>query len=348
MTIGRTAGGPCAFGQHERWSPGFRLRRQRTAGYRAQAGRFEQLWQRHIADLFSYANAVTSHDTAATQAARSALSADADAYGAWLAAASKGRVRASDAAGSVRMHIQDLTSQLDAYAAHDYDHAYQIERMAYEHMFAAGTALAKASLTPELAVGLDAPPEKLRSAFAMLLGEHMELIVDAERATFAGSPEFKAAAAQVNANTGALAKAMGTIVGSQKGAEFQTDWADHVDALMAYTAAVAGKDDSGKAAARQRLDTFAATLARYFSGVVHDPGAVAPLTAAITMHDNHLTDQVDAYAARDYQQAQELELHGYQQMLGVADTLVNEIQRTVQRSLPAGGAQTGGGGTARR
>jgi hypothetical protein len=29
----------------------------------------------------------------------------------------------------------------------------------------------------------------------MLLGEHMELIIDAQRATFAGAPEFNAAAA---------------------------------------------------------------------------------------------------------------------------------------------------------
>ena len=53
-------------------------------------------------------------------------------------------------------------------------------------MFTAGAALAKASVTPEVAVGLDTPPEQLRSAFSMLLGEHMELIIDTQRATFAG------------------------------------------------------------------------------------------------------------------------------------------------------------------
>jgi hypothetical protein len=34
-------------------------------------------------------------------------------------------------------------------------------------------------------------------------------------------------------------------------------------------------------------------------------------------------------------------------MLGVANTLVDAIQRTVKPQLPVGGSQTGGGGTAR-
>jgi hypothetical protein len=320
-----------------------------ASGYgRAQADRFTQLWQRHITDLLAYANAVASHNAPAQQTARAALMADADAYGSWLAAASKGRIRASDAAASVRMHVDELMRQLDAYAARDYNRAYQIERPAYEHMFTAGATLAKGSLPPELAVSLDAAPSKLRSAFAMLLGEHLELIIDAQRATFAGSPEFNAAGAQINANTTALGQAMGAIVGPQKAAEFQSAWADHVEGLMAYTAAVAGRDEAGKVAAENRLNSFAVTLAAYFSRVVRNQLDVVPLTGAITTHDRHLIDQVEAYAAKDYARAQRMELEGYRQMLSVANTLVDAIQRTVKPGLPAGGSQTGGGGTARR
>jgi hypothetical protein len=314
----------------------------------AQGERFQQLWQRRTDDLFSYANGVAGDDASAKQIARAALMADADAYGSWLAGASKGQVRASDVAAGARTNVNELMQQLDAYAARDYNRAYQIERAAYEHMFTAGTPLAKASLIPKAAAGLDAPPNKLRSAFAMLLGEHLELIIDAQRATFAGSPEFKAAAAQVNANSTALAQGLGAIVGPKKGAEFQSAWADHVAGLMAYTTAVAGKDQAAKAAAEQRLHSSAVTLAAYFVGVVRNPAALVPLTSAVTAHDTHLIEQVNAYAARDYARAQQMELHGYGQMLGVADTLVDAIQRTVKPGLPVGGSQTGGGGTAQR
>jgi hypothetical protein len=312
----------------------------------AQADRFTPLWQRHLVDLVAYARGVAGKDTSATQTARTALLADADAYGSWLAGASKGQVQASDAAAGVRTHVEELMEQADAYAARDYAQAYRIEREAYEHMFTAGAGLAKASLTPEVAVGLETPPEKLRSAFSMLLGEHLELIVDAQRATFAGQPEFEAAAAQVNANTTALTKAMGGIIGPTKAAEFQTAWANHVEGLMAYTAAVADKDEAAKAVAKQNLDGFAERLGLYFSDIVKNLLAADPLTDAITAHDAHLIAHVDAYVAKDYPKAQQLELEGYQQMLGVANTLVGAIQRTVKPRLPVGGSKTGGGGMA--
>jgi hypothetical protein len=311
----------------------------------AHADSFTQLWQRHIADLVAYAKGLASSDTSARQAARALLRADADAYGSWLAAASKGRVQASDAAAGVRMHVEELMRQADAYAAGDYGRAYRIERQAYEHMFSAGVALVKASVTPEVAVGVDAAPERLRSGFAMLLGEHLELIVEAQRATFTRAAEFRAAAAQVNANTTALTQAMGAIVGPQKATEFQAAWANHVEGLLAYSTAVAGNDEAGKVAAKRDLDGFAARLALYLSDVVKNALPAEPLTDAITMHDTHLVNHVEAYAAKRYDQAQQLEQEGYQQMLVVANTLVGAIQRTVKPQLPVGGSQTGGGGT---
>jgi len=312
----------------------------------ANGDRFKQLWQRSITDLDAYADAVANDDAAAKQAARTALVADSDAFGSWLAEAADGRVEAGDAPNDLRVHVEHLMKQVEAYASSRYDQAYEIERQAYEQLFMVGAPLAKGSLAPKLAAKLDAPPEKLRSAFAMLLGEHMELIIDAQRATFGGSPEFKAAAAQVNANTTALTKAMGAIVGPQKAGEFQSAWGNHVEGLLAYSTAAADKDEAAKAAAEQNLDGFAARLALYFSDIVRNVLPVEPLTKAISAHDTHLVGQVDAYAARDYGKAQEMELDGYQQMLGVAGTLVGAIQRTVKPGLPVGGSQTGGGGTA--
>jgi hypothetical protein len=314
----------------------------------APADRFTPLWQRHLVDLVAYAKGVAGKDTSARKTARTLLLADADAYGSWLAEASSGRVQASDAAAGVRIHVEELMDQADAYAARDYRRAYRIEREAYEHMFTAGAAVAKAGVTPEVAVGLETPPERLRSAFSMLLGEHLELIVDAQRATFAGQPEFEAAAAQVNANTTALTKAMAGIVGPTKAAEFQTAWANHVEGLMAYTAAVAGNDETGKTVAKQNLEGFAERLGLYLSDIVKNVLAADPLTDAITAHDAHLVHHVDAFAAKNYPKAQQLEREGYLQMLGVANTLVGAIQRAVKPRLPVGGSKTGGGGLACR
>jgi hypothetical protein len=312
----------------------------------AAADRFEELWKGYTTELAAYAEGAATGNDAAVQEARSALADHCEDWGAWLAEASGGRVEAAQATKNAQARVDQLLEQVDAYADRDYDQAYALERKAYQSTYGAGTTLANASLTPKEAADLAKAPENLRSAFAMLLGEHMELIVDAQRATFAGSPEFEAAAGQVNANTATLAKAMGGIVGPEKAAEFQTAWANHVEGLMAYTAAVAGKDEAAKTVARENLDGFAERLALYFSDVVRNPLATDPLTDAITAHDEHLINQVDAYAAKDYARAQQVQDDGYQQMVGVANVLVDAIEKVMAADMPAGGSKTGGGGAA--
>jgi hypothetical protein len=318
-----------------------------TAYDDTQRNRFQQLWQGYVTDLSTYASAAASQDASAKQQARADLMAYCDDYGSWLATASNGQVQPDDATRTARTRVTGLMRQIDAYAARDYSQAYKLERDTYQATFTAGATLTRASVTPTAAAKLDTPPQQLRSAFAMLLGEHMELIIDAQRATFAGAPEFQAAAAQVNANTATLTKAMAGIVGPQKAAEFEAAWANHVEGLLAYSTAVAGNDEAAKETAAQNLSGFGARLALYFSDIVRNELPVEALTDVLGVHDKHLIDQVNAYAADDYAKAEKLQLEGYQQMLGVASTLVSAIQRTVKSGLPVGGSQTGGGGTAR-
>jgi len=312
----------------------------------AQAAKFEQLWKGYTDELSAYAQASATGNSTGAQETRAALLAQCDDWGAFLDDASAGRIEAATATRNAQARVEQLMGQVDAYASRNYAKAYTLERQAYESTYGAGTTLARASLTSKEAADLDKAPENLRSAFAMLLGEHMELVVDAQRATFAGSPEFDAAAAQVNANTATLTEAMSGIVGPKKAAEFEAAWANHVEGLMAYTAAVASKDEAAKTVAKENLDAFAERLALYFSDVVRNVLATDPLTDAITAHDAHLINQADAYAAKDYARAQQVQDEGYNQMVGVANVLVDAIEKVMATDMPAGGSKTGGGGTA--
>jgi hypothetical protein len=312
----------------------------------AGSDRFKRLWSGYTDELEAYAGAAAAGNDAGRQEARAAMLDYCRDWGAFLAQASAGRVEAAAAQRSAQTRVGQLMDQVDAYAAKDYGRAYKLERDVYQDTFAAGTTLAKASVSPAEAARLEAAPEQLRSAFAMLLGEHMELVVDAQRAAFAGSEEFDAAAAQLNANTSTLTKALAGIVGPAKAAEFQTAWANHVEGLIAYSSAVMGNDEAAKTVARENLDGFAERLALFLSEVVRNVLATDPLTEAITAHDEHLIAQVDAFAAKDYARAQQVQDEGYQQMVGVANVLVDAIEKVMQTQMPAGGSQTGGGGTA--
>jgi hypothetical protein len=310
----------------------------------ARADRFQQLWKGYTDQLTAYAEAAATGSSTGVQEARSALLDHCDDWGAWLAEASGGKVEAATATRTAQTRVERLMKQVDAYAGRDYGQAYKLERQAYQGTYGTGTTLATASLTAKETAEVSKAPENLRSAFSMLLGEHMELIVDAQRATFAGSPEFDAAAAQVNANTATLTKAMGGIVGPAKAAEFQKAWANHVEGLIAYSSASVGNDQAAKTVAKENLDGFAERLALFFSDVVRNVLATDPLTDAITAHDEHLMGQVDAYAAKDYAKAQQVQDEGYQQMVGVANVLVDAVEKVMAADLPAGGSKTGGGG----
>jgi hypothetical protein len=140
---------------------------------------------------------------------------------------------------------------------------------------------------------------------------------------------------------------MGAIVGPKKAVEFQSAWAEHVEGLLDYSTAVASNDQAEQAVVREKMRGYGARLALYLSDVVRNELPLEPITQALGAHDQHLVDQINAYAAKRYDQAQEMEVDGYGQMLSVANTLVAAIQRTVKPQLPVGGSQTGGGGTAR-
>ena len=158
--------------------------------------------------------------------------------------------------------------QVDAYAERDYQQAYKLERQAYQSTYGAGTTLASAGLPASRRPTWPrrrGPAVGLRHAAGRAHGADR-----AQRATFAGAPEFEAAAGQINANTATLAKAMSGIVGPEKAAEFQTAWANHVEGLMVYTAAVAAKDETAKTRPG-RTWTVCRALALYFSDVVRNP-----------------------------------------------------------------------------
>jgi hypothetical protein len=91
-----------------------------------------------------------------------------------------------------------------------------------------------------------------------------------------------------------------------------------------------------------------ARLALYLSDIVRNELPLEPITEALGAYDQRLVDQIDAYAAKRFDEVQEKEVADHGQMLGVANTLVGAIQRAVKPQLPVGGSQTGGGSTAHR
>jgi hypothetical protein len=316
----------------------------------ARADEFRRLWETQQEGLVAYARAASQHDQAAKAAARAQLDAFPGRIARYLHDLTSGKIAAPAISSRLRTHIDDLIRFTDAYAAGGYARAYRIERVDYERQFALGTVIAAAiagGRAGKLPAGFDSPLTRLQSALGELLGEHMQLVVDAMGAALRGGPEFRADAAQVNADTEQLASAFGVLFGPQSGTRFASVWGDHVEALISYSGAVAAKDQEGKAQALARLRAFEQHLSTFLSTSTEGRLTAPALGDVLRMHDRHLVQQLDAYARGDYTTAYRVAYEGYQHMFGVAKALSGAIGPTIAARLPKGGVQTGGGGMAR-
>jgi hypothetical protein len=315
----------------------------------ARAAEFRRLWESQQEGLVAYARAASQHDQAAKAAARAQLDASPGRIAQFLHDLTSGGAAAAAISSRLRTHIDDLIGFTDAYAASDYATAYRIERADYERQFALGTVIA-AGITGgragHLPAGFDSPLTRLQSMLGELLGEHLQLAVDAMGAALRGGPEFKADAAQVNADTEQLANAFGVLFGPQSGARFASVWGDHVDALISYSGAVAANDQKGKAQALAQLRAFEQHLSTFLSTSTEGRLKAPALSQMLHMHDRDLVQQLDAYARGDYATTYRVTYDAYQHMFDVAKTLSAAIGPTIAARLPKGGVRTGGGGTA--
>jgi hypothetical protein len=310
------------------------------------ASEFRTRWAEHVTELFNYSRGLAINDAAVRDEAREELIEYEGELADYFSSASKGRLPREAARTAVLTHVDHLLQQADAYAAHDYARADDLYRESYSHTFDIGYALAAALLPPDQAASLDQPSWRLRSELDRLLGEHVALAVAALRAGAVNSPDFTAAADALNGNTSDLTMAMGTLFGAQAGQQFMSLWADHIDQLVSYTAGVAAKDDGRRETALAKLRAFEDQLAGFLDAATGSKMHSADLAKAFLAHDEMLTRQVDAFAARDYPQAHELAYDTYQDMFGLSRQLADAFGESVAARLPHGGAQTGAGGMA--
>jgi hypothetical protein len=310
------------------------------------ATRFRTLWTGHVTALFNYARGLANADAEARTEAQTTLTAFENDLVAFFSQGTQGRLPADKANAAVLAHVHHMLQQADLYAAGNYTKSNEIFREAYTHTFTVGKVLAGALLGPDQAAALEKPTWRLRSELTRLLGEHVVLAVAAARSAVTNAADFSAAGAAVNGNTADLTSAMDTLFGSAAAKSFMSLWADHLEQVMAYTAGVVAKDQARRDAALAKLHNFEAQFAEFLGAATDHRMAAADLAKALAMHDEKLIQQIDAFAAKDYQQAHEIAYATYQHMSELATALAEAFGETVAARLPAGGPATGFGGMA--
>ena len=231
---------------------------------------------------------------------------------------------------SIEEHVMQLKTQLDTWAAGDFQEAWRVERAAYEHMSMTADTLAGAiseQNADQFSNGdVTASASDLRVTLGKLLGEHALLAQFATQKGFSGSEDFEAIAGALDANSVQLSEAIGSVYGDEAAETFlngENMWRDHIEFFVAYTTALANDDQAGQEQAVSNLMAYVEAFSSFLADATGLPQDA--LRESTEEHVNQLKGQIDAYAAGNYEEAYTLLREATHHMWMTGDTLAGAI-----------------------
>jgi hypothetical protein len=168
----------------------------------------------------------------------------------------------------------------------------------------------------------------LRVTLDNLLGEHALLAIWTTQAGYSGGKNFPALAKQLDENSVAISKAIGSVYGAAAGKQFldgKNLWRAHIGYFVDYTVALAKKDKAGQKKAVANLMTYIQVQAAFFAKATGLPKQA--LVNDLTAHVLQLKGQLDAYAAGNYRQSYTLADGAYDHMFMTGDLLAGAIAK---------------------
>jgi hypothetical protein len=143
------------------------------------------------------------------------------------------------------------------------------------------------------------PAATLRTGLNTLLAEHVYLAAAATGAALGGrEAEFKAAAGALDANSVAIAQAIGSVYGKDAEGAFLPLWRRHIGFVVDYTVGAAGRDSARQEKAVNELVAYTQDLGAFLASAnPHLPKSV--VADLVKHHVVTLKEVVDAQAAKD-------------------------------------------------
>lgn len=178
------------------------------------------------------------------------------------------------------------------------------------------------------------PQSDLRLTLNQLLAEHATLAAAATGAALNGHKhEFAAAAEALDANSQALAKAIGSVYGEAAGEAFLPLWRKHIGFFVDYTTAKAKHSKKGQEKAVNDLIGYASDFGAFLNSATPSlpKEAVAEL---VKMHILSLKDVVDAQAKKDWKLAYMKVRDASHHMQMIADPLADAIIKQFPEKFP--------------
>jgi hypothetical protein len=288
---------------------------------------FLPLWRKHIGMVVEYTVGAATGDRARQEKAVNDLVGYTQDFGAFLSGANPNLPKAV-VADLVKHHVLTLKAVIDAQAAKDQDRAYTALRAGAGHMQMIADPLAGAiakQFPDKIAGAPDSPAASLRTALNLALREHVYLASAATGAALGGrDAEFKAAAGALDANSVAIARAIGSVYGPEAEQAFLPLWRKHIGMVVDYTVGKATNDQAKQDRAVSDLIGYTQDFGAFLSGA--NPGLPKAVVADLVKHHVvTLKAVIDAQAAKDHASAFVAERTGAGHMQMIADPLAEAI-----------------------
>jgi hypothetical protein len=298
---------------------------------------FLPLWRRHIGFAVDYTVGVGMKDRAKQDKAVADLVQYTQDFGAFLASANPNLPKDA-VADLVKTHVLTLKDVIDAQAAGDQMKAFAATRTAYAHMGMIADPLAGAIVKqfPDKFPGSTmSAAAGLRSTLTMAFQEHTYLAARATGAALgAREPEFKAAAAALDANGVDISKAIGSVYGQGAQDAFLPLWRRHIGFVVDYTVGVATKDQAKQQKAVEDLVTYSQDFGAFLASA--NPNLPKDVVAGLVKdHILTLKPVIDAQAAGDQPKVYVMLRSATDHMRMIADPLAEAIVKQFPQKFGA-------------
>jgi hypothetical protein len=169
------------------------------------------------------------------------------------------------------------------------------------------------------------PAAALRTGLNALFAEHVYLAAAATGAALGGREvEFKAAASALDANSVAIARAIGSVYGKDAEGAFLPLWRRHIGFVVDYTGAVAGGDRARQDRAVNELVAYTQDFGAFLASA--NPNLPKSVVADLVKHHVvTLKEVIDAQAAKDPTRAYAAVRAAAGHMQQIADPLAEAI-----------------------
>lgn len=164
----------------------------------------------------------------------------------------------------------------------------------------------------------------LRVTLNQILRQHVALATVALKDAASGSPDADAAVKALDNNSVEIANAVGSVYGNDAKDSFLKLWRNHIGFFVNYTQGKVAGDEAKMAQAKTDISGYTEEAATFFSKANSNIDK-ASLKESLAMHGDQVFAIVDAYAAKDYTKASDLEEEAYNHMGETADTLAGAI-----------------------